>query len=82
MAKVLDYPGVLTQGRTIEKARKMLASALREMVEWHIEDGLPIPRPDTNAVDPTAAIQEPIKLILQSKIETPNRLPPHSVETT
>ena len=43
VAKVLDFPGVLTQGRTLDKARHMLADALREMTEWYLEDGLAIP---------------------------------------
>jgi predicted RNase H-like HicB family nuclease len=75
MAKLLDFPGVLTQGRTLEKARGMLRSALRDMVEWEIKDGRPLPRPDPNATDPSATALELMKLILQQKIETPNVAP-------
>jgi predicted RNase H-like HicB family nuclease len=62
MAKVLDFPGVLTQGRTLDKARQMLADALREMTEWYLEDGLPLPLPDPQATDATAEVLEPIVL--------------------
>ena len=71
-AQVLDFPGVVTQGRTLDKARKMLRSALRDMVEWRLEDGLPIPRPDSNASNPKATVSEPIKLVMLMKIESPH----------
>lgn len=83
VAQVLDFPGVLTQGRTLDKARKMLRSALRDMVEWQLEDGRPIPRPDPQATDPKADVLEPIKLILLMKIETPDeaaKAPPAPAE--
>jgi predicted RNase H-like HicB family nuclease len=59
-AKVLDFPGVLSQGRTLQGAWKMLRDALREMTEWLLEDGQPIPRPDPAATDATADLVEPI----------------------
>jgi len=31
MAKVLDFPGVVTQGKNLDHARRMLRDALREM---------------------------------------------------
>jgi predicted RNase H-like HicB family nuclease len=45
-ASVLDFPGVLSEGKTLELARRMLGDALREMTEWLLEDGQPLPRPD------------------------------------
>lgn len=66
-AKVLDFPGVLSQGRTLAKARRMLADALREMTEWYLEDGLPIPRPDPQATDPPASVLEPISLVIGAR---------------
>lgn len=73
MARVLDFPGVITQGRDLEKARLMLRSALREMAEWQLEDGLHLPKPDSKVSDPTASVAEPITLLLQLKIETPQK---------
>jgi predicted RNase H-like HicB family nuclease len=67
MATVLDFPGVVTQGRTLDKARRMLNDALREMTEWLLEDGQPLPRPDPAATDKNAALTEPIRLIIRAR---------------
>lgn len=65
LAKVLDFPGVVTQGRTLDKARRMLHDALREMTEWLLEDGQPLPHPNPTVGDPSADIIEPIRLIIR-----------------
>lgn len=65
LAKVLDFPGVVTQGRTLGQARRMLNDALREMTEWLLEDGQPLPHPDSSVTDPNANIIEPIRLIIR-----------------
>ncbi len=67
MAKVLDFPGVVTQGRTLDKARQMLNDALREMTEWLLEDGQPLPHPDPAATDTNADQTEPIRLIIRAR---------------
>jgi predicted RNase H-like HicB family nuclease len=67
VAKVLDFPGVVSQGRSLDDARKMLGDALREMTEWLLEDSQPLPRPDPAAADPTAAVVEPIQLIIRAR---------------
>ncbi len=36
---VFDFPGVLTQGRTLEQAQRMLHDALREMTECYLKEG-------------------------------------------
>jgi predicted RNase H-like HicB family nuclease len=66
-AKVLDFPGALSQGRSLEHARKMLADALREMTEWLLEDGQALPRPDPTATDNTADVIEPIRLVIRAR---------------
>lgn len=73
LAKVLDFPGVVTQGRTLDKARRMLHDALREMTEWLLEDGQPLPQPDPTVGDPNADVIEPIRLIIRvrSGMHTP-----------
>jgi predicted RNase H-like HicB family nuclease len=38
MASIPDVPGVLTQGATMEHARVMIQSALRDWLEYHIQD--------------------------------------------
>jgi len=71
LAKVLDFPGVVTQGRTLGKARRMLNDALREMTEWLLEDGQPLPHPDPAASDPKADVVEPIRLIIRVRSGAP-----------
>jgi predicted RNase H-like HicB family nuclease len=66
-AKVLDFPGVLSQGRSLEQARKMIGDALREMTEWLLEDGQALPRPDPAATDAAADVVEPIELIIRAR---------------
>jgi predicted RNase H-like HicB family nuclease len=69
-AKVLDFPGVLSQGRTLDQARRMLGDALREMTEWLLEDSQPLPRPDPTATDTGADMIEPIRLIIRARSGT------------
>ncbi len=62
VVKVLDFPGVTSQGRTLKSARRMIRDALREMVEWLFEDGKPLPRPNPKARDKKAVAMEKIRL--------------------
>lgn len=65
-AEVLDFPGVITCGQTLEEARRMLASALVDMAETAILFGEPLPKPDPTLDDPEADLDEPIHLLLSS----------------
>jgi predicted RNase H-like HicB family nuclease len=65
MARVLDFPGVVTQGRTLNSARRMLRDALREMALWNLERGEPFPRPKRKATDRKAIVLEPIRLTVR-----------------
>jgi predicted RNase H-like HicB family nuclease len=71
-ASVLDFPGVLSQGKTLDKARRMLRDALREMTEWLLEDGQGLPRPDPTASDPASTVIEPIELVISARSRTVN----------
>jgi predicted RNase H-like HicB family nuclease len=53
VAEVLDFPGVLSQGFDLADARLMIASALEDIAQMHLEEGkaLPIPSPDATAAD-------------------------------
>lgn len=62
MGKVLDFPGVVTQGRSLIAAKKMLRAALEDMAEWHLEDGQPLPKPNPRAKDKKAQLVESIGL--------------------
>jgi len=53
VAEVLDFPGVLSQGFDLADARVMIASALEDIAQMHLEEGkaLPVPDPDATAAD-------------------------------
>lgn len=60
--QLLDFPAVISQGRTLRSARRMIADALRVMAEWYLEDGQPLPLPNPKARDRDAVRVEPIRL--------------------
>jgi predicted RNase H-like HicB family nuclease len=62
--EVLDFPGVVTFGPTLDEARRLLASALADMAETAILRGEPLPLPNPEATDPDADLEEPIHLLL------------------
>jgi predicted RNase H-like HicB family nuclease len=53
VAEVLDFPGVLSQGFDLADARLMIASALEDIAQMHLEEGkaLPVPSPDATAAE-------------------------------
>jgi predicted RNase H-like HicB family nuclease len=53
VAEVLDFPGVVSQGFDLADARVMIASALEDIAQIHLEEGksLPVPNPDATADD-------------------------------
>ena len=65
-AEVLDFPGVITSGKTLDEARHLLGCALVDMVETHLLEGETLPRPDPNATAPEADLEEPIHLLLEA----------------
>ena len=67
MAEILDYPGVLSQGRTLRSARRMIRDALRLMVECHMEQGQPLPRPNPRAKDKKAIFVEKISFKIRAQ---------------
>lgn len=62
--EILDFPGVITWGATLEKTRRLLASALVDMAETNLVNGEPLPHPDPRLTDPEADLEEPIHLLL------------------
>lgn len=65
-AEVLDFPGVISCGKSLEETRKMLASALVDMAETNLLNGEPLPMPDPNITDPDSDLEEPIHLLLKA----------------
>lgn len=53
VAEVLDFPGAVSQGFDLADARLMIASALEDIAQLHLEEGkpLPVPNPDAPAAD-------------------------------
>ena len=68
MARVLDFPGVISQGKSIEHARKMIKDALCLMAEHKLEEGTALPAPNRRARDKKALLVEPINLKIGAKI--------------
>lgn len=65
-AHVLDFPGAITCGADLPEARRLLASALRDLAAYALECGEALPRPDPAAADPDADLEEPIHLHLRA----------------
>jgi predicted RNase H-like HicB family nuclease len=65
-AEVLDFPGVITCGETLEEARRMLGSALVDMAETLLIEGETLPLPDPEVTDPEADLEEPFHLLLKA----------------
>jgi predicted RNase H-like HicB family nuclease len=66
LAEVLDFPGTVTFGHTLDEARANLAGALADMAETNLLRGEPLPIPDPTRADPDADLEEPIYLVLQA----------------
>ena len=65
VAKLLDFPGVLSQGKTLASARRMIRSALQELAESLLQKGEGLPSPNPKAKDKKAIFQEVIPLVIQ-----------------
>lgn len=44
MGQLLEWPEVVTEGKSLEECRLMLEDAVKEMIAVYKEDGLPIPQ--------------------------------------
>ena len=64
--EVLDFPGVITSGRDLDDARRMLARALVDMAETSLLAAEALPRPDPARTDPDSDLEEPIHLLLSA----------------
>jgi len=64
--EVLDFPGTITFGRTLDETRKLLADALVDMAETNLLLGESLPVPNSGLNDTEADLEEPIHLILNA----------------
>ena len=67
VARILDFPGTTSQGRTLKQARSMIRDALGLMAECTLEGGEPLPRPNPRARDKKAVFTEVIPLKIKAK---------------
>jgi predicted RNase H-like HicB family nuclease len=63
---VLDFPGTVSFGRSLDEARENLAGAMRDMAETNLLRGEALPIPDSSRSDPQAELEEPIYLVIQA----------------
>jgi len=70
LGSVLDFPGTIAYGESLDEARRSLASALRDMAETNLLRGEPLPIPNPCASDDDAELEEPIHLMLQTGQQT------------
>jgi len=68
MARVLDFPGVISQGRSIDHARKMIKDALCMMAEHKLDQGEALPPPNPRVRDKKAVLVESINLKIRAKV--------------
>ena len=66
LAEVLDFPGTVSFGQTLDEARNNLAGALQDMAETNLLRGEALPVPDPACSDPEAELEEPIYLVLHA----------------
>ena len=78
LGEVLDFPGTISYGKTLEEARRNLADALVDMAETNILKKEPLPLPDPSRRDLEADLEEPIHLLLSAG----NRLNISAVEAS
>lgn len=64
VVQVLDFPGVVTQGRTLREARAMVKDALQLMMESYLDEGKKLPKPNPGAADKQAKRIEKIRVEL------------------
>lgn len=64
--QALDFPAVLSCGKDLDEARKMIRSALVDVTEYMLDKGEPLPIPDPSVTDPEADLEEPLYLLIQA----------------
>jgi predicted RNase H-like HicB family nuclease len=72
VAEVLDFPGVVSQGFDLADARVMIASALEDVAQIHLEEGKPLPVPSAEAsAPPDADLVELVPLSVEAGVPRP-----------
>lgn len=66
LARVIDFPGVVTEGKDLNDAREMLSDLLVTMAEAYIIEGSSFPIPNPKVLDLEADLEEPIFLLFNA----------------
>jgi predicted RNase H-like HicB family nuclease len=64
LGEVLDFPGTVSFGHSLDEARRNLADALYDMAETNLLLGESLPLPNGGCLDPDADLEEPIYLAI------------------
>jgi len=67
-AEVLDFPGTISFGNTLQEARRLLASALVDMAETNLMQGESLPQPEPLSTDLEADLEEPIHFVVFNRM--------------
>ncbi len=67
-AQVIDFPEVISAGANLDEARRMLASALVEIAQLHLDRGEGLPTPNALAFDSEMDLDEPIQLAVRERV--------------
>lgn len=70
VAKMLDFPGAVSQGFDLADARKMIRSALEDLAQLCVEEGRALPKPNAEVGDPEADLVEAVPLGVTVGAET------------
>jgi predicted RNase H-like HicB family nuclease len=62
LAKVLDFPGVISQGKDLDDAKYMIRDALRLMIDCALEQGEALPKPNPRARSKKALLVESLRV--------------------
>lgn len=68
-AQVVDFPAVISCADNLTEARRLLAAALLDVAETHLELGQSLPTPNPQVTDPEMDFEEPIYLHLSASSE-------------
>ncbi len=68
VVQALDFPGAVTQGFDLADARVMIADALEELSRSLLEEGKPLPVPDSKAYCADADLVELMPLSVHAGI--------------
>ena len=72
IVELVDFPGVVSQGKTLSSARMMIRDALKLMAEYLVEAGKPLPRPNRRAKPTMGAKPVYVEYVpLMTRFKTP-----------